>query len=320
MIETTSIDRLSNHQVFNRVFQKNRLTFGLIAPLEGYPNSPVPSLTGYERLIRQADDVGISAIWLRDVPFLDPQFGDAGQVFDAMTYASWIAGITKNIAIGTSGVVLPLRDPVIVAKQSATIDHLSKGRMLLGLASGDRMSEYPAFGVDFGNRTERYQEARNIIRVLTEEEFPHLTTQYYGELNGTLDMVPKPVHATIPTLAIGRAGQNIDWLANHMDGWIWHGANAARMTDIIPEWVKSCGKTFKPFGYGVMFDLAKQPDEKIQLGRGFLRGGRNNLIDFWKNQEDAGLSHALLNLKPTQRPAEEIIEEFANHILPQFNK
>lgn len=88
-------------------------------------------------MIRLADESGIDSIWLRDVPFLDPSFGDAAQVFDVMTYAGWIAGITKNIVIGTAGVVLPLRDPIIVAKQASTIDQLSGGRMILGLASGD---------------------------------------------------------------------------------------------------------------------------------------------------------------------------------------
>ena len=303
---------------FDRIFKKGKLSFGFIAPMEGYPNGPLPDLTNTEKLVRQADVLGLDAIWLRDVPFLDPNFGDAGQVFDAMVYAGWLAGITKQIAIGTAGIVLPLRDPIIVAKQAATVDLLSGGRMLLGLASGDRYSEYPAFGLDFENRAERYREARGIIKTLTEESFPIFQSKYYGSSDGDIDLVPKPATKKIATLSIGRAGQTIEWMAENMDGWIWHGSDSRRMTDVIPQWEAACKGKYKPFGYGVMFDLSPNPDEPVAFGRGFLRGGRNHLINFWEAQQAAGLSHTALNLKPTRRPAEEILEEFATFIVPQF--
>ena len=107
-------------------------------------------------------------------------------------------------------------------------------------------------------------------------------------------------------------------MAENMDGWIWHGSDPRRMTDVIPQWEAACKGKYKPFGYGVMFDLSPNPDEPVAFGRGFLRGGRNHLINFWEAKQAAGLSHTALNLKPTSRPAEEILEEFATFIVPQF--
>jgi luciferase-type oxidoreductase len=309
---------LSLHSGFSRIFQPDRLTFGFVAPLEGYSQGPLPTNSGHREIIQKADKSGISALWLRDVPFLDPNFGDAGQVYDAMAYAGWLAAVTKNMTIGTAGIVAPLRDPLIVAKQATTIDRLTNGRFVLGLASGDRYLEYPAFGVYYEQKAERYQEARAIIAKVTENSFPRYRSKYYGQLDGSLDLIPKPFHTKIPTLAIGRAGQNLEWIAENMDGWIWHGSDAASMTDILPAWRAANGQnSFKPFGYGTWFDLSEDPEEPLHRGR-ILRAGRKALIDLFRSQQDAGVSHVILNLKQTLRPATEILDELAEYIIPLF--
>jgi luciferase-type oxidoreductase len=308
----------SSHPAFKRLFLPKKLTFGFIAPIAGYPDTATPGLTEMEKIVRLADELDLDAIWLRDVPFLDPNFGDAGQVFDAMVYAGWLAAITKQIFIGTAGIVLPLRDPVIIAKQAATVDQLSGGRMILGLASGDRASEYPAFGADFNNRDARFREAKAIITTLLQDDYPSYASTFYGTARGNLDLIPKPAGKMLPTISIGRGGQSLEWIANNMDGWIWHGADASRITDVIPQWEVACGNTFKPFGYGTMFDLSANPNDPVGIGRGFVRGGRNGLINFWQQQQEAGLSHIAINMKPTRRPAEEILHEFAEFIIPQF--
>lgn len=309
---------LKAHKGYSQVFQTGKLTFGFIAPIVGYPDGPIPNMSTFEKVVRQADESGVDAIWLRDVPFLDPNFGDAGQVYDPMVYGGLLAGITKRIAIGTAGVVLPLRDPVIVAKQAATLDQLSGGRFILGLSSGDRYSEYPAFGSNFENRAERYREAREIIRKLTEEKYPVYNSEFYGQLNGTIDLIPKPINSHIPTIAIGRAGQSLDWIGENMDGWIWHGEPARHVSLRIKQWNEVTKGVEKPYGYAHFFDLSENPEAPLFFGGNYLGGGRNALIRFWEQQQQAGLSHAVLNPKPSLRPANEMIQEFGEFIIPQF--
>lgn len=94
---------LATHRGFSRVFQPGKLTFGFIAPLEGYPDSAGPSLENHVEMARKADRMGMAALWLRDVPFYDPDLGDIGQVLDPMVYAGWLAAVTRDIAIGTAG-------------------------------------------------------------------------------------------------------------------------------------------------------------------------------------------------------------------------
>jgi len=275
-------------------------------------------MANHAEVARLAEEVGIAALWLRDVPFYDPTFGDVGQILDPMVYAGWLATKTRNIAIGTGGIVAPLRDPLIVAKQAASVDQLLGGRFLLGMASGDRPAEYPAFGVAYHTRTERYREAVEIVRTVSSQQFPRHQSKHYGRLDGGLDLIPKPVAPHLPIIAIGRAGQDLLWLGANVDAWIWHGTDPARMTDIIPQWRDVTAEYgFKPYGYAAWFDLDSDPDAPIQPGR-VLRGGRNALIDFWQSQQQAGVSHVVLNMKPTRRPAEEILEELGTHVIPLF--
>jgi luciferase-type oxidoreductase len=309
---------LARHPGYTRIFQPGHLTFGFIAPLESYPDSPGPTLADHAALAMKADQAGFSAIWLRDVPFFDPNFGDVGQILDPLAYAGFLAAITRNITIGTAGVVLPLRDPLILSKQAATVDQLLGGRLVLGLATGDRPIEYPAFGVDFQNRAERFRDALAVIRAVTEHHWPVHESRFYGRLDGTLDLVPKPAGQRLPTIVIGHAGQSTEWTARNTDGILSYIANPQRIPDIVEQWRMACGtEVFKPYGYGTLFALDRDPDLPVQPGR-VLRAGRNALRELWLRQQEQGVSHVALHFKPQRRPAAEVIDELGEHLLPLF--
>lgn len=309
---------LAQHPAFRRVFRPGRLTLGFIMPLEGYPDGPLPTLANHLPLAQKADEAGFAALWLRDVPFLDPSFGDAGQILDPFVYAGFLAAVTSRIAIGTAGIVLPLRDPLLVSKQATSADQLLDGRFLLGLSSGDRPEEYPAFGLDFDNRAERYRDALDVIKAVTSRPFPHHRSTHYGELNGTIDLVPKPAKGCLPFVAIGRAGQSYEWLAANVDAWIWHGPDVARLSAIVPRWRElSPNGLYKPYGYGAMFDLLEDPHAPLQPGR-HLRIGRHALTELLQRHQADGVSHVMFNMKPTRRRAEAVMDELAEHVLPLF--
>lgn len=311
-------EELKQHAGYSQVFQPERLTFGFIAPLESYPYRPGPALIDHVEMAQKVDSAGFSAIWLRDVPFYDPNFGDVGQGLDPLTYAAFLAAITSRITIGTAGIVLPLRDPLIVAKQATTVDQLLGGRLILGLATGDRPIEYPAFGVDFDNRAERFRDALSIIRTVTEKDWPIYDSTFYGKLNGKIDLIPKPVNSRIPTIVIGHAGQTTEWTAHNTDGIMSYISNPIHIPDIIKNWrVASPKDVFKPYAYGTLFDLDRDPNAPIQSGR-ILRGGRNALRELWLRQQEQGVSHVALHFKPQRRHASEVIDELGEYLLPIF--
>ena len=170
--EPSASDFPSLNPGYNAVFQPNRLTVGLVVPIERYPGGPVPKLTAHLERAQLAEKLGFAAVWLRDVPFNVPAFGDAGQLFDPFVYLGMLAGQTKRIALGVASIILPLRHPVHVAKAAASVDQLSGGRLILGVASGDRPEEYPTMGVDFETRGELFRQHFNDMRRL--EKAPDL--------------------------------------------------------------------------------------------------------------------------------------------------
>ena len=124
------------NQAYNSTFRPNRLSLGLVVPLESYTSGPVPTMTRHVERVQLAEELGFSAVWLRDVPFNVPSFGDAGQMFDPFVYLGMLAARTERIALGVASIVLPLRHPAHVAKAAASADVLSGGRLILGCCFG----------------------------------------------------------------------------------------------------------------------------------------------------------------------------------------
>lgn len=310
---------LPQTNAWKRVFSPGKLSVGLLTPIEAYPDSPFPTLEDHQMMAKLTEDAGFASIWLRDVPFYDPNFGDAAQMLDPFVYAGFLAASTSNISLGTAGIVTPLREPVSLAKQAVTADVLTGGRFMLGLSTGDRPVEYPAFGVDFETRGARYRESVALINELHQKRFPRVQTENFGTLSGNLDMYPKPVNGRLPIVAIGRSRQPLDWLANNVDGWIWSVDNEQAITEIVSTLKQAATEGEAPgYGYSTFFDLDSNPDAPYQRFYNVVRIGRNALLDRLRLHRELGVQHIALNLKPSSRSAQAVIEEFGEYILPEL--
>lgn len=325
MATNASVHPYADHKGFTRTFQEGKLTVGFILPVEGYPGSAAPTMARHAELTRMADELGFAALWARDVPLYDPNFGDTGQGFEAFTYLAYLAANTKNIALSTGSAVITLRHPLHLAKQASTVDQLSGGRLFLGIASGDRPVEYPSFGLedDFETRGDRFREAFDMFRNATENDFPTGTYPRYGDLRGETDMFPKPVVGRIPALVTGRSRQDIGWIASRADGWFYYFMGLNQVAEITAVWreaVKRENKepVFKPFAQGFFFDLHPDADFAPQVIHSGMRAGRNYVVAHLGELEKLGVNHVALNLKASQRPAEEVMQELAEYVLPHF--
>ncbi|WP_408263131.1 LLM class flavin-dependent oxidoreductase [Paraburkholderia phytofirmans] len=138
---TASTIRLESHPGYNRVFRPRELTVGLILPLETHPGMPYPTMRDHISMAQRAESLGVAALWARDIPFFDPAYGDAGQIFEPLIYIAQLAAATRSITLGTTGIVLPMREPLLLAKQVNSLDQLTDGRVVIGMSSGDRPSE-----------------------------------------------------------------------------------------------------------------------------------------------------------------------------------
>jgi luciferase-type oxidoreductase len=317
------IYRLNEHPGYRRLFAPQELTIGLIMPLETHPDSPAPTMADHASMAIRADKLGFAALWLRDVPFYDPTYGDVAQVFDPIAYIGYLAAVTHNITLGTAGIVLPLREPLILAKQIASLDHLSAGRMVLGISSGDRPAEYPLFGVDYDSRGDRFREAYTVFRTVTEERFPVYDSPRFGRLNGQFELIPKPVVDRSPTIAIGQAQLSLEWIAENLDGLIRAAPDPDYLSTVAEQWriavERSLGKGhFKPLGVGAFLDLADDADAPLRRMPGGFRAGRRSFIGFLEAVKSMGINHVAFNPKVSRRPYIEVMDELAADVLPLF--
>src|SRR5690625_1953483 len=320
---TPSQPQLDRHPGFQRLFRPQALTLGLILPLETHPRRAAPTMENHLQLAQRADELDFGALWMRDVPFFDPEYNDVAQVFEPMVYLGYLAAATSRIALGTTGIVLPTREPMYLAKQATSLDQLSGARLVMGLSSGDRRSDYPMLGIDFDSRGERYRDAFAVFRTLTEERFPHFRSERYGHANGALDLVPKSLFGRIPAIAVGRSRQSTEWLAQNLDGLLSFAPSPIRLQRAFDDWrshVRAAAgeNVFKPLGMGGFLDLSPDPDEPFQRIPGGLRAGRNGLVEYLQQAQTVGFSHAALNAKVSRQPYVEVLEELAEYVLPHF--
>lgn len=309
------------NQGYNSVFQAQQLSLGIVVPIENYSQSTVPNMTHHLQRVQLIEQLGFKALWIRDVPFHVPSFGDAGQTYDPFTYLGFLAGQTSEIALGVASIALPLHHPVHVAKSVATIDQLSNGRMILGIASGDRPIEYPSMNIDFENRGQLFREAFQYIRKV-QSDFPVLENNHFGQLNGQVDVLPKATAPKIPMLITGFSRQMMEWNAEHADGWMYYPRNPMQQAYTIAQWrrlIATYHDFDKPFMQPLYIILEKNDDFKpqtIQLG---FRIGVNYLIDYFREIQKNGVNHVAINLRFNSRNMEETLEKIATKVLPHFH-
>ncbi|EOX9661324.1 LLM class flavin-dependent oxidoreductase, partial [Pseudomonas aeruginosa] len=170
----------------------------------------------------------------------------------------YVTAQTSRIALATGSVITTLRHPLLVAKAAASIDRLSNQRLVLGIATGDRPTEFPAFGQTMDARATLFQEALTVLRQAWREDFPEISTPRVN-LSGA-DTLPKPALRDIPVMVTGHSRQSVEWIAEHGDGWLYYPQNIAQQAMTIKNW-RSLTPRFKPFTQSFYIDLSENPDE-----------------------------------------------------------
>jgi len=304
---------------YNATFQNGRLSVGLVVPIAQYGQSPVPDMADHLSRVQQAEQLGFKAVWLRDVPFNVPSFGDAGQLFDPFAYLGYLAATTSDIALGVASIILPLRHPAHVAKAAATADVLSGGRLILGVASGDRPEEYPAMNSNFDARDDAFRESFDYIRAMGAVA-PQIENGF-GSVNAPIDMLPKPSALRLPLLITGSSRQSPDWIAQNGDGWMTYPRPGVAQDRVLQDWrmrLADQGQAPKPVLQPLYIDIAADPDEPpspIHLG---FRSGHRPLVQYLQQLEQIGVNHVALNLRFSATPVEQSLEALAEHVLPTF--
>lgn len=162
--------------------------------LQSPPHNPRPHEELYEEMLEEictADEMGFDSAWLTEHHFLSD-----GYCPSLLITAAAIAARTKKIGIGTGVLLTPLHDPIRVAEDSAVVDLISKGRLILGLGLGYRKEEFDGYGRSLKERKGRMEESLEILKKSWSDEAFSFNGKYYKVKDA--NVTPKPVQRPIP--------------------------------------------------------------------------------------------------------------------------
>lgn len=277
------------------------LQFGVYLPNVAWVTPPTPEELATYAI--EAEQGGFDSVWVED-RLLHGEI----EMLEAITTLTFVAARTSKISLGTSVLLLNLRNPLSLAKSLSTLDYLSNGRLIIGASLGGRLFEYAAAGVSMRTRVTRFNNAIQFLRTAWGEEQPSRPDLL------TVPMLPRPVQSHIPMwlggrveAALGRAGIIGDgWLASSTTtpeafrkGWETVSAHAAAAgrdpSQLMPakfcyihvddstERALSRLETTLPKYYSAPYDAANlaiygPPERCIEQAARFLDAGVRTLI------------------------------------------
>ena len=153
-------------------------------------------------MARTAEAVGFDSIWLGDHLLYDLPDGSHRGPWEVWTSLAALAVATERVEIGPLVACTSFHAPAMLAKQAATVDAISGGRLVLGLGAGWNEREYTAFGFAYDNRVSRFEEAFTIIRTLLSEGRIDFHGRYFDAADCVLDPMSRPGG---PPLMLGSA-------------------------------------------------------------------------------------------------------------------
>jgi probable F420-dependent oxidoreductase len=257
-------------------------------------------------IARGAEELGFASVWTTDhVMMSRGQEEPYGSILEAFVALTWAAAVTERVQLGTSVIVVPLRQPVLIAKQAATLDYLSDGRLILGVGAGWNQREFGFLGMPFDNRGRRFNEAIRLMRELWTSPDP----RFEGEFVQFGDVLfgPKPAQAGGPPIWLGGSTPAaLRRAARLCDGWQPVGATPDQVVAGLSTIREQAGERRIVGSVRLRAALGRTlPEQRGANGQvhASLSGSRDDILRQIDAYTEAGVEHMVIGF-PTQDLAE----------------
>ena len=170
----------------------------------------------YVAMARAAEEVGFDSVWVGDHLLYRGDGRPERGPWEAWTMLSGLAAVTERVTLGPLVASAAFHAPAMLAKQAATVDEISEGRLALGIGAGWNEAEFRAFGFPYDARVDRFEEAFDIVRRLLGGE----RVTFHGRYHHVEDVVLLPEPARRPPLMLGSTGERMLGIAlPHVNAW-----------------------------------------------------------------------------------------------------
>jgi len=284
------------------------MKLGICLPHYGRPIEPSRLI----QLAARAEEMGLDSLWVTDhvvVP-RDVALIYRDEMLDPLAVLPWLAGVTERIALGTSVIVLPYRSPLPVAKLLASVDVLSAGRLIVGVAVGWLEGEFAALGIPFRERGRRADEAIELFKTVWTQEYPQIDAAG-AHLTGT-KVSPMPRQKPRPPILVGGASDGaLRRAAKLGDGWHASSvppaafrASALAVTNYWKEF-KRDGDADLTLRIPLLIEGIHRPavDPALLGTRHVLRGSLASIARELRQYQTAGCTHVALEVSYSTYPS-----------------
>jgi probable F420-dependent oxidoreductase len=195
----------------------SQIKFAIAIPqIFSQPPLPIASL---QIFLRKAEALGYHSAWVQE------QILGRTASLEPVSLLTYAAGLTRTLRLGSAVLLTPLRNPVQLAKSLSTLDHLSGGRLIVGVGLGGDTRIYPAFGLSPDKRVRRFVEGLRLVKRLWTEERVTFDGEFWKLENAAME--PKPVQKPHPPVWFGaRRSRALRRAVALGDGWIGAGSSS----------------------------------------------------------------------------------------------
>jgi probable F420-dependent oxidoreductase len=191
------------------------MKFGVCVPNYGESSSP----EALHSIALEAEQNGCDSVWTTDHILMPRNSGTPYErIFDSLSTHAYLAGITKRVKLGISSLIIAMRNPVVVAKQLATIDNFSGGRLMLAIGAGWNEKEFAHLGSNFHNRGKRVDASIRLLRALWRGETSFKSRVLGLEFRDAV-FEPRPVQRHLEIWIGGTSNSAMKRAATLGDAW-----------------------------------------------------------------------------------------------------
>jgi F420-dependent oxidoreductase-like protein len=295
------------------------IRFGILTP--GWNTSWQDLRTVWQ----QAEQLGFDSAWVPD-HVLAISGAETGPALDSWMLLAALAGETSRMRIGCLVTANTFRYPAVLAKMATTVDHLSNGRLALGLGAAWHEREHQAYGIPFytaKERAERLGEAAALIRLLWSEEPANFQGKYYQLDNAPF--APRPVQKPHPPIVIGGAGPKwtLPIVARFADIWnvgYTSPKAVADLNQVIDRHCQDIGRDPKEIERSLFARLAltTEPVDPSQEDSRTMRGTPKQIVEQLQQFREAGITHFIFGVYPELGDPQTTLRILANEVMPAF--
>ncbi|HET6356412.1 LLM class F420-dependent oxidoreductase [Streptomyces sp.] len=274
-------------------------------------------------IARAADRAGFAYLATCDHVAIPRRLADAMSTvwYDPVATLAFLAGITERVLLLSHVAVVGLRHPLVSAKQYATLDHLSGGRLILGVGAGHVQEEFEALGIDFAARGPVLDETIDALRAaLGEEEFPEFAGERFS-FSG-LGQRPRPAQRRIPLWVGGSSPAAVRRAAVRGDGWLPQGDPRTRLPDQIAKLkaLREAAGITAPIEIGAITEPLYVGDADWEIGRRTVSGKPEAIAESLRAYAAMGVHQIQVRFRSRSRSElTDQIAAFGADVAPHLN-